>query len=131
MLDLHTPGPLCKSYQVTTYLRLRGMSGWTQRQRYVCFRHQRSIFGNIRNGAADIYRLELEPNGGRSSSSASKEGRSRDHLAELLTYKKSRLRLAVETLEKLGLGERKSSIVRIVVDVAELAGTVLDVHLKG
>ena len=92
---------------------------------------QTSIFEDIRNGAANIYRLELELNKARISSSASREGRSREHLAELLFYRKSQLGLAMETLEKLGLGEDKLKLVRVVVNVAELAGTVFDIHLKG
>lgn len=92
---------------------------------------QKSIFEDIRNGAADVYRLELELNKAPSSSSASKEGRSRDQLAELLSYKKSRLGLAMETFEKLGVGKEKSKILRVVVNVAELAATVFDNHLMG
>ncbi len=41
-------------------------------------------------GAADVYCLELELNKVRNSTSASKEGRWRDNLAELLSHKKSR-----------------------------------------
>ena len=52
-------------------------------------------------------------------------------MSELLSYKKSQLRLAMRTLGKLGLGEEKLDILRVVLDVAELAGTVFDVHLKG
>ena len=37
----------------------------------------------------------------------------------------------METLEKLGLGEDKLKLIRVIVNVAELAGTVLDMHLKG
>ena len=92
---------------------------------------QKSIFQDIRNGAADVYRLESEVNKASSSSSASEEGHSRDHLAELLSYKKSRLGLAMETLEKLGLSEDKLKIVRVVVNVAELARTVFNIYLEG
>ena len=91
---------------------------------------QKSIFEDIRNGAANVYRLELELNKVRNSFSASKEGRSKDHLAELLSYKKSQLGLAMDTLEKLGLGENKLKVVRVVANVAELAGTVFNIHLK-
>ena len=92
---------------------------------------QKSVFNDIRTGAASIYRLELELNKARISYFASREGRSREHLAELLAYKKSQLDLAMDTLEKLGLGEDKLKLVRVVVNVAELAGTVFDMHLKG
>lgn len=93
---------------------------------------QKSIFTDIRTSAATIYRLELELNKARISSSASREGRSsREHLAELLAYNKSQLGLAMDTLEKLGLGEDELKLVRVVVNVAELAGTVFDMHLKG
>ena len=93
---------------------------------------QKSIFTDIRTSAATIYRLELELNKKRISSSASREGRSsREHLAEFLAYKKSQLGLAMDTLEKLGLGEEKLKLVRVVVSVAELAGTVFDMPLKG
>ena len=92
---------------------------------------QKCIFKGIRTGAANIYRLELGLNKARISFSASREGRSREHLAELLSYKKSHLGLAMETLEKLGLGEDKLKLIRVIVNVAELAGTVLDMHLKG
>ena len=37
----------------------------------------------------------------------------------------------METLEKLGLSEDKLKIVRVVVNVAELAGTVFNIHLEG
>ena len=53
---------------------------------------------DIRNGATDVYRLELELNKARSSSSASKKVRSRDRLAELLSHRKGRSGLAMETI---------------------------------
>ena len=92
---------------------------------------QKSIFKDIRTGAANIYRLELGLNKARISFSASREGRSREHLSELLSYKKSHLGLAVKTLKKLGLAEDQLKLVWAVVNVAELAGTVLNMHLKG
>ena len=48
---------------------------------------QKSISKDIRTGAANIYRLELGLNKARISFSASREGRSREHLTELLSYK--------------------------------------------
>ena len=37
----------------------------------------------------------------------------------------------METFEKLGLGEEKLKILRVVVHVAELAATVSNIHIKG
>ena len=55
--------------------------------------------------------------------------RSKDRLAELVSYERARLALAVGHLEKLGVDEDYLKTVGVIVDVADLAGQTSELQL--
>ena len=83
---------------------------------------QKRVAQDVRNCAATVLHLEQNLNRPHWSSPESAMTRSKDRLAELLSYERARLALAMKHLESLELDEDYLKTIRTVVDVADLAG---------
>lgn len=98
---------------------------------------QKHVAEDVRNGVATVFRLERDLHASRLTGGLFPAGaivgggprkESREQLIELLSYEQSRLALAVGQLEKLGLAKDELGTIGIMIDVAELAVAIADLH---
>ena len=89
---------------------------------------QRCVAQDVRNCVATVFHLERASRR-HCGSPLSAAARSKDRLAELVSYERARLALAMGHLEKLGVDEDYLKTVGVIVDVADLAGQTSELQL--
>lgn len=90
---------------------------------------QRCVAEDVRNCVATVLYLEQTLNRPHCSSPVSAIARSKDRLAELVSYERARLALAMGHLEKLEVEEDYLKTIWTVIDVADLAGKTSELQL--
>ena len=111
------------TFAFTTYLRAR------DRRDSCPTLAQRRVAEDVRNCAATVLYLEQTMNRRHCSSPESGIARSKNRLADLLSYERARLALAMGHLQSLEVDEDYLKTIWTVVDVADLAGKTSELQL--